>query len=746
MKIAIISYLILTYGIGVYLLISERKFVTWKNILLCLLCPLMIPAAFFVVLYEAITKKELRWARRSKPRKLSELESGNRNDENFTHKEDADNSIVTDESYNFSMIFRKALRSGDFSEFENVLDDDVVLTLYRHKTIKSSSAVLEYWKDWIVRYADKLTQGDQIIRFCGKYAGFGVNLINRGSSGYIYFRTTNGKIADMVYMSQWATDGFVGSICETHNVPFSVDFISRYLGESIECPENSLPCLECGTRPEELIWNRFSYESGIHTYGGQVSVCPHCNRVVDLYTNIKLRNETPIEEKDEYKPALACGRKFPAGLYGTFTLSSDDVLKGTRYVDKLPDDVLAKQSNWQIQEIMNSPYESASIRSCAEECNWLLINSLRRENSPYYDSIKKCYEQAMNDGVYEAANNLAIMYVNEEDNLKAEQLFTKAIHDGHSKNAMLNLAMCYWGVECDYQKAVELLKYVSTLEEPSIHCLWNLAYLQYMGDECQNNPIKRDLNECANTLKKIIVLADNPNYAEDKGVINNAIAALYLTEQNDFTEVAREFQDLISVQNYSHNSEKVLKILDSLSIPDGYQLLCHGNKMREHSVGDNSFLYVSKRNSEDTDRIFDEISHIWERVHVEDNEMGAWQVYLLMNTIHVMEYFWHGGYHRNSYIYTLNDAYSLPEFINRKSPLNNLDLKLLYDRGLIQPSIKYYREDDVNSSATIDCTYWNNWGGLIRERISIKMRGNQVVSYERIGQTPLFKYDCGILF
>ena len=168
--------------------------------------------------------------------------------------------------------------------------------------------------------------------------------------------------------------------------------------------------------------------------------------------------------------------------------------------------------------------------------------------------------------------------------------------------------------------------------------------------------------------------------------------------------------------------------------------------MREHSVGDNSFLYVSKRNSEDTDRIFDEISHIWERVHVEDNEMGAWQVYLLMNTIHVMEYFWHGGYHRNSYIYTLNDAYSLPEFINRKSPLNNLDLKLLYDRGLIQPSIKYYREDDVNSSATIDCTYWNNWGGLIRERISIKMRGNQVVSYERIGQTPLFKYDCGILF
>ena len=147
MKIAIIIYLILTYGIGVYLLISERKYVTWKNILLCLLCPLMIPAAFFVVLYEAITKKELRWARRSKPRKLSELESGNRNDENFTHKEDADNSIVTDESYSFSMIFRKALRSGEFSEFENILDDDVVLTLYRHKTIKSSSAVLEYWKD-----------------------------------------------------------------------------------------------------------------------------------------------------------------------------------------------------------------------------------------------------------------------------------------------------------------------------------------------------------------------------------------------------------------------------------------------------------------------------------------------------------------------------------------------------------------------------------------------------------------------
>lgn len=746
MKIAVIIYLILTYGLGVYLLISEREFVTWKSILLCLLCPLIIPAAFFVVLYEAITEKELRWARRSKSRKLSELESGNQNDENFTHKDDANNSIVTDESYSFSMIFRKALRSGDFSEFENILDDDVVLTLYRHKTIKGNLTVLNYWKDWVVRYADKLTQGEQIIRFCGKNAGFGVNLMSRGSSAYIYFRTKNGKIADMVYMSQWATDGFVGSICETQNVPFSVDFISRYLGESIECPENSLPCLECGARPEELVWNRFSYESGIHTYGGQVSVCPHCNRVVDLYTDIRLRNETPSEVKDEYKPALASGRKFPAGLYGTFTLTSDEVLKGTHYVDELPDDVMAKQSNWQIQEIMNRPYEAASIRSCAEDCNWTLINALRAENSPYYDAIKKCYEQAMNEGVYEAANNLAIMYVNEEDNLKAEQLFTKAIHEGGSKNAMLNLAMCYWGVECNYEKAVELLKYVSTLEAPSIHCLWNLAYLQYMGDNCQDNPIKRDLNECADTLKKITALADNPDYAEEKRVINNAIAALYLTDQNDFTEVARDFHDLISVQNYNHDSEKVLKILDSISIPEGYQLLCHGNQMKEHSIGDNSFLYVSKNNDEGTNRIFDEISHIWERLHVENNEMGAWQVYLLMNTIHVMEYFWHGGYHRKSYVYTLNDAYSLPEFFDRKYVLNRFDLKLLYERGLILPSISFEREDDVNSSAIIDCTYWTYWGGLIRERISMKLKGNQIVYYEKTGHTTLYKYDCGIYF
>lgn len=746
MKTAIIIYLILTYGLGLYLMISNRDSLKWKNVLLCLFCPFVVPAAFFVVLFEHITKKKLKGIRRSKSTKLSELESGNRNDENFTHEEDANNSIVKDPSYDFSVLFRKALRSADFSDIENLLDDDVVLTLYRHKTIKGRLAVLDYWKDWIVRYADKLTQGDQIIRFCGKYAGFGVNLMSRGTSGFVYFRIQNDKIADMVYMSQWATDGFVGSICETQNVPFSVDYLSRYFEESIECPENSLPCLECGTRPEGLVWNRFSYEAGIHTYGGQVSVCPHCNRIVDLYTDIRLRHETPCEVKDEYKPVLASGGKFPAGLYGTFTLTSDDVLKGTHYVDNLPDDVLAKQSNWQMQEIMKRPYESASIRSCAEDCNWMLINALRTENSPFYDAIKNCYEQAMNDGLYEAANNLAIMYVNEEDNLKAEQLFTKAIHEGHSKNAMLNLAMCYWGVECNYQKAVDLLKYVSTLNEPSIHCLWNLAYLQYMGDKCQNNPLKRDLNECANTLKRIIALADNPSYAEYKKVINNAIAALYLTDQNDFIEVAREFQDLIGVKNYNHDSEKILNVLDSISIPDSYQLLCHSHKMKEYSSGDNSFLYVSKKDCEDSNRDFDEISHIWERINVENSEMGVWQLYLLMNTIHVMEYFWHGGYHRRSYVYTLNDAYSLPEFINRKSPLNNLDLKLLYDRGLILPSINFERVDDVNSSATVDCTYWTYWGGLIRERISMKLKGNQILSYERIGQTTLFKYDCGIFF
>lgn len=746
MKIAVLIYLILTYLLGLYLLISERKLITWKNILLCLLSPLMVPAAFFVVIFELITKKKLRGIRRSKSTKLSKPESGNRNDENFTHAEDADDSIVRDLSYDLSVLFRKALRTGDFSDFEKVLDDDVVLTLYRHKTINGRLTVLEYWKDWIVRYAENLVQGDQIIRFCGKYAGFGVNLINRGSSSYVYFRIKNDKIADIVYMSQWATDGFVGSICETQNVPYSVDFFSRYFGDTIECPENSLPCFECGTRPEDLVWKRFSYESGIHSYGGQVSVCPHCNRIVDLYTDIRLRHETPCEVKDEYKPMLSSGRKFPAGLYGTFTLTSDDVLKGTHYVDNLPDDILAKQSNWQMQEIMNRPYESASIRSCAEDCNWMLINALRTENSPFYDAIKNCYEHAMNDGVYEAANNLAIMYVNEEDNLKAEQLFTKAIHEGHSKNAMLNLAMCYWGVECNYQKAVDLLKYVSTLNEPSIHCLWNLAYLQYMGDKCQNNPLKRNLNECANTLKRIIALADNPSYAEDKKVINNAIAALYLTDENDFTEVARDFYDLISVQDYNHDSEKVLEILNSISIPKDYLLQCHGNEMREHSSGDNSFLYVSEKDCGDSNRVFEEVSHIWERIHVENNEMGVWQLYLLMNTIHVMAYFWHGGYHRRSYVYTLNDAYSLPEFCNRQSPINRLDLKLLYDRGLILPSINFERVDDVNSSAIVDCTYWSNWGGLIRERISIKMKESQVISYERIGQTTLFKYDCGIFF
>ena len=96
MKIAIVIYLILTYGLGVYLLISERKNVTWKNILLCLLSPLMVPAAFFVVIFELITKKKLKGIRRNKSTKLSELESGNRNDENFTHAEDADDSIVRD--------------------------------------------------------------------------------------------------------------------------------------------------------------------------------------------------------------------------------------------------------------------------------------------------------------------------------------------------------------------------------------------------------------------------------------------------------------------------------------------------------------------------------------------------------------------------------------------------------------------------------------------------------------------------
>jgi hypothetical protein len=48
--------------------------------------------------------------------------------------------------------------------------------------------------------------------------------------------------------------------------------------------------------------------------------------------------------------------------------------------------------------------------------------------------------------------------------------------------------------------------------------------------------------------------------------------------------------------------------------------------------------------------------------------------------------------------------------------------------------------------ASIYCTYWNEWQGLVREHIVLSFNEDETTILEKEEFNILYKYDCGICF
>ena len=133
-----------------------------------------------------------------------------------------------------------------------------------------------------------------------------------------------------------------------------------------------------------------------------------------------------------------------------------------------------------------------------------------------------------------------------------------------------------------------------------------------------------------------------------------------------------------------------------------------------------------------------ETEDLVEHLKVNATEMAVWQLFLLENYLTVLPTVWHGGYNRCEYIFKESDVDGI-------MPLKYHDLTVLIKQGKLLPFVEVSKEDEDSYVAFVDCTYWNNWKGLARERVTYKIKAGSVVSKTR-NEEILFQFHCGMWF
>ena len=593
-----------------------------------------------------------------------------------------------------SIAFAKAFALGDISFIESYINEKTYLVLYKKDELSGKARVLSYFSDWI----DKATNDNLKVKITVKWQPNQCRpAVYIKPDGYkemvLLFYVCNDSLADIIFAPSLLQD--YG--CMFHDIdqpPYSVEFISNFIGEDEATQGNHLSCPTCGTDSNLIDWYKFHIPMGIHGYAGTVSICPDCKRVVELVPNIRLRYEEP-QRAVFGKTHCDSLSKFTPRLLGLYTFETEDEQMDFYSEDELTD---------------------------------ICRNNLNE------------YRQT---GNLEKGNDAAIIYANGSFSDEAIELFTELSEKG-CHNSMLNLFSIYWSNRGEYKKATEWLQYITGGDNPSIKCLWNLAVLYYFGENLPNNPLTKDHTKAKNILLHIknIPMAGKSN--DIMRVIANAIKFYPLVDKlNDFSLSGIEIHDIITnsiVQTKDIKDKgELFNCANALSLKSGYKLGLHIADENTPDIGDESYFFLydcsgaehkihkSRINLEDVDTSL---------IEVAPTAMGAWQLYLLITSPTIMPVFWHGGYNVRKYIFSVDDLKSI-------EPIQNLDFTILNQDGLLLPVVNVAKD---RKTADVYCTYWNDWHGLIREHVRIMFNPDGSASMGKPDQYTFYKYDCGICF
>lgn len=738
--------------------IAMQKTKLWEHLLIILLSPLAVPIIILVLVYNAC--KNLYYKNRPKPlpksiRKFMKKDCVLDENDNTTslteynYKHGTEYTLddvygkgyidslaaeekteITTEARKYGVLemqenipetpftdaaksLGKALLSGDFSVFESLLDDNSEHISYKKETISGKSQIVEYWKGWKSRYVDtKKTKKFEVV-----YSNYYSNACLLMDMMVVMFLIRNNKI-QKILLIQRHLNLMIGYHDDILEFPFDLDSIKgcfselRESNENLESviTENRIPCLSCGTPSEKLDWHSSLFQAGDIGYTGIVSVCPHCHKVIEYYPEARIRYIEPVNPKEAKHPIPHKYNKtsYAPKLFGIRNFEGGDPLKGTNYVEGL----------------------SGDMKKAAEESNWFLLSTM---NSQDFNKVKSCYLKAIDNGVYEAANNIGVFAYNFEQKYDEGKHLLRVAIDGGSHNAMLNMFTILWTEE-KYEEAINLLTEINGKSSPSLKCLWNLAFFHFMGEDYAHNPIKKKSKGTAKTILKLILEKEGDMlYNEEKGVFVTAKEFLrYIDDGNIFSAKAKDYHWRIKTNLDSlkkKGDDAVFYDLDALSLAKGYYI---GVRIAEQrGIGDESYYYVyDKNDKEDKDLL--------KYLHVDETPMGAWQIYLLMTSPTLLPTFWHGGYIERRFILQPKDLYEI-------EAICCCDLSDLVKQEMLYPSVAMKRNAGL-VIAFVSCCYWNEWKGLVREQVEIRIQDGRVISYDNKGDFNIYKYHCGIYF
>lgn len=646
-----------------------------------------------------------------------------------------------------SIILANALINGSFDDFERILHNDIILVLHKSKSIKGVKDTIAYWKDWVERlHNDKLSVKYE-VKFCANSLRAVLSIkVKNYKEMYVMMRIVEGKITNMVSSGNPLQNPLV-RYEDLDHLPYTAEYMEYHSKERITPEANRMPCLCCGKPSEKLNWHKVEINKGPLGYIGQASICPNCNKVVEYYPEILQRFNEPVESTYKKTPVKNQQKDIKdISLMGLRMFYNNTPLKNTKYTANLPDDITIKlEFSFGIDD---PEYGPCSVKEIAENSNWLLFEELRSRYKDLYEEVKNCYIAALEDGIYEAGNNLAILAYNYEQDVENGMIYFQKAMEGNSQNAMINYFTLLWSEE-QYKDAILHLSNVRDYSEPSLRCMWNLAILYFYGCDYTNNPLKKDAEACKYILKKIISIEDNIALQDERSVVEKAKEFLknidnintYSIKGEDFYK--KRIGSVVRTKDIKDKSE-VFSSLTSLKMDEGWKLGLKLADNQTHNIGDESWFYCYDNQNQVE-------KELQKHINLVTTEMGAWEMYLLMSSSTVMPTFWHGGYIRRKFLFDISD-------LEQIDALHGKDLSILMNDGQLLPKVSieldmsnkesedFFATSEAKYIANVYCCYWNEWKGLVREHIRMEISGNKIVSYENVGDYIFYKYDCGIRF
>ena len=210
--------------------------------------------------------------------------------------------------------------------------------------------------------------------------------------------------------------------------------------------------------------------------------------------------------------------------------------------------------------------------------------------------------------------------------------------------------------------------------------------------------------------------------------------SMYSDKGNAFSDCAdkiipEDMDDGVNADNVEAYVIRLLKALTDVSMEQGYRL-----EMKlpvEKGRGDRTHILAVDEKGNETEEM---VGHL----KVRPTEMGAWQLYLLERLPTVLPLWWHGLYLRRHFILRESDIEAI-------IPLKYHDLSELKVQDKLMPCVQVSSDEAEGYSAVVHCCYWNDWEGLVRERVAYKFENSRVVSKDS-SKDILFHFHCGIYY